>query len=119
MFSLQRRLPCKDHKCNSVTMSFRLSRSRWIALLAALFVLVQALGLGHTAAHADEPHEHHGIACELATVAHVQVVLPAVPPAPFVPAPAAQPAIAPVSSPLWIRPPGRAPPPRSPPVSQQ
>lgn len=94
----------------------RRSSSRRIALLAALIVFVQALALGHAAAHAEEAHDHYGIACDLSVVSHVQAVVPAPDPGPTL-LPETEPLIsATVSEPVWTRPPGRAPPPRSPPA---
>ena len=100
-------------------MSARHLPSHRLAFLAALFVFVQALALGHAAAHADEPHDHYGVTCDLAAVAHVQTVLPASSACPLV-FPVETGIITPqFSEPVWIRPPGRAPPPRSPPSLQQ
>ena len=100
-------------------MSARHHRTYRLAFLAALFVFVQALALGHAAAHADEPHDHYGVTCDLTAVAHVQIVLPDIVASPFV-FPVETAVTEPYfSQPLWIRPPGRAPPPRSPPSPQQ
>ncbi|KCZ59308.1 MULTISPECIES: hypothetical protein [Hyphomonas] len=100
-------------------MSFHRHRTLYLALLAALFVFVQAHALSHAAEHGDEPHDHYGAACELSVIATDQILLPAAPSEPFVlpPAPGAtEPCI---SAANWTRPPGRAPPPRSPPSLQQ
>ncbi|KCZ66437.1 hypothetical protein L53_03705 [Hyphomonas sp. L-53-1-40] len=100
-------------------MRARQSHTHHLAFLAALFVFVQALALGHAAAHADQPHDHYGVTCDLAAVAHVQTVLPDVPTSPFVLLIGTTVTEPQFSQPIWIRPPGRAPPPRSPPSSQQ
>lgn len=119
MFGRIWQLASASPKCNIVTMTARRPSSRRIALLAALIVFVQALALGHAAAHADEPHDHYGVTCDLSAVAHVQAVIPVVDPGP-VRLPDAVPLIAATgAAPVWIRPPGRAPPPRSPPTLHQ
>ena len=60
-------------------MSFHRHRTLYLALLAALFVFVQAHALGHAAEHGDEPHDHYGAACELSVIATDQILLPAAP----------------------------------------
>lgn len=100
-------------------MSILRVRTHQLAILTALFVFVQALALGHAAAHSDHPHEHYGVTCDLAAVSHVQTVLPDAPARPIVvqiETVVTQPQF---TAPIWIRPPGRAPPPRSPPSLQQ
>ncbi len=100
-------------------MTARRISSRRIALFAALFVFVQALALGHAAAHLDEPHEHHGVTCDLSAVTQVQAVVPVMETG-SLPLPQAEKIVAAtVTAPIWIRPPGRAPPPRSPPPLHQ
>ena len=80
---------------------------------------MQALAVGHAAAHADQPHKHYGVTCDLKAVAEAPAVLPKAEPVPQ-PAPAAEPLVIPdTQTPFWSRPPGRAPPPRSPPFLQQ
>tara|TARA_R100001086_G_C11640492_1_gene204397 strand:+ start:181 stop:459 length:279 start_codon:yes stop_codon:yes gene_type:complete len=91
-----------------------------IALLAALFVFVQALAFCHSSAHADEPHDHFGIACELTTVSSKSpFILPELPATGEISVTAGEPQKLVATPVLWTRPPGRAPPPRSPPSIQQ
>lgn len=89
-------------------------------LIAALFLWVQGAALFDSAAHGEQPHKHYGVTCEL-TKAVASEVAP-LPVAPALPAPprdvvqAEQPAL---DFRPWSRPPGRAPPPRSPPLLDQ
>ena len=89
-------------------------------LFTALFLWVQGAALFDAAAHGDEPHEHYGVSCEL-TVAVKGEVAP-LPLSPDLPKPprvfvlAEQPAL---DFRPWSQPPGRAPPPRSPPHLHQ
>lgn len=91
------------------------------AFLAALFLWVQGIALYDAAAHGDAPHEHYGVSCEL-TVAVKADVAP-LPLSPCLPEPVqrdvtrAEPLI--LDFRPWSRPPGRAPPPRSPPFLPQ
>ena len=100
-------------------MRVRPSHTHRLAFLAALFVFVQALALGHAAAHADQPHDHYGVTCDLTAVASIQIVLPDVPVSPYIYAIETKVTEPQFSQPTWTRPPGRAPPPRSPPSLQQ
>lgn len=95
----------------------RLSLTMKIAL-AAMFMCVQATGLSHAASYGDHPHEHGDIACSLDAVAEDEDVFLPAPPAPDdigVPSDAAPARITAPNHSFW--PPGRAPPPRSPPTS--
>ena len=65
-------------------MRVRQTHTHRLAFLAALFVFVQALALGHAAAHADQPHDHYGVTCDLTAVASIQIVLPDVPVSPYI-----------------------------------
>ncbi|WP_139792392.1 hypothetical protein [Henriciella litoralis] len=89
------------------------------ALIAALFLWVQGAALLDAAAHGEQPHEHYGISCDLHAVTTEVAPIPVTPqlPLPF------RTRIA-ISQPVlefrpWSQPPGRAPPPRSPPILQQ
>ncbi|RAN38120.1 hypothetical protein [Hyphomonas pacifica] len=101
-------------------MSKRRLHTHRLAFLAGLYIFVQALALGHSAAHADQPHKHYGVTCQLKVVAQDQAILPTfdtLPPA--LPAPEIAQTSFYIEAPRWSRPPGRAPPPRSPPSLQQ
>lgn len=90
------------------------------ALFTALFLWVQGVSLYDAAAHQDAPHEHYGIACELTKAVSAEVApLPTSPELPKPPrdfARVEQPAL---DFRPWSHPPGRAPPPRSPPFLLQ
>lgn len=89
-------------------------------ILAALFLWVQGAALYDAAAHGEAPHDHYGVSCEL-TKAVATKVAP-VPVCNTLPAPLAR---VEATTPFvqdfrpWSRPPGRAPPPRSPPAFNQ
>lgn len=89
-------------------------------LFTALFLWVQGAALYDAAAHGEQPHDHYGVSCEL-TLA-VKADIAPLPQAPAAPKPlhervrAEQPAL---DFRPWSRPPGHAPPPRSPPHLQQ
>ncbi|MEQ9315206.1 MAG: hypothetical protein RLN72_05095 [Henriciella sp.] len=90
------------------------------AVLAALFLWVQGAALFDAAAHGEQQHEHYGITCDLTKAVATKVApLPA---CDMLPAP---PATVEITAPVildfqpWSRPPGRAPPPRSPPAFHQ
>lgn len=86
------------------------------ALLAALFLWVQGAALYDAAAHGDAPHQHYGVACDLGHAVAPQAVpvptTPALPRPPLAFTVTQQPSL---DFRRWSRPPGRAPPPRSPP----
>lgn len=85
--------------------------------MAALFLWVQGAALFDAAAHGDEPHEHYGVSCELTLAVKGEIAsLPLAPASPMPPIKVelAPPAVANFRP--WSRPPGRAPPPRSPPA---
>jgi len=85
----------------------------------SLFVWSQAATLSHAAVHGDAPHEHDGVICDASIlVSEDQAVLPADAPAPYILAACATHPEAVVSNTIWIWPPERGPPPRSPPVTQ-
>ncbi|WP_143434536.1 hypothetical protein [Henriciella sp.] len=89
------------------------------AAIAALFLWVQGAALFDAAAHGDQPHDHYGISCDLKAVAHDVAPLPLSPDLPEPPR-----FFGTTEQPVsdyraWSRPPGRAPPPRSPPVFLQ
>lgn len=89
-------------------------------LFTALFLWVQGAALYDAAAHGEQPHEHYGVSCELSVAVTAEVA--PLPTAPALPKPlraiivAEQPAI---DFRPWSHPPGRAPPPRSPPALHQ
>ena len=89
-------------------------------LFTALFLWVQGVSLYDAAAHEDAPHEHYGVACELSQAMAAEVA--PLPEGPELPKPprafvlAEQPRL---NFRPWSHPPGRAPPPRSPPLLLQ
>lgn len=88
-------------------------------LVVALFMWVQGAALLDAAAHGEQPHDHYGISCDLQAVAAEVAPLPFSPELPKPPrvfALAEQPKL---DFRPWSRPPGRAPPPRSPPAFPQ
>ncbi|MEM5515488.1 hypothetical protein WNY37_00910 [Henriciella sp. AS95] len=89
-------------------------------ILAALFIWVQGAALFDAAAHGEAPHDHYGVACELTKAVATKVApVPVcnVLPAPPVSVVTATPFVQNFRS--WSRPPGQAPPPRSPPTFHQ
>lgn len=96
----------------------RLSLPIWLAaFLVAALVFAQAASLAHAAEHGDEPHDHAGITCELNALSGQQLALLPKPPlhAFVIVLPEAAGPV-PLIQRAWTRPPGRAPPPRGPPV---
>lgn len=91
----------------------------WV-LLAALTVFTQTVSLAHAASNGDAPHEHNGIACDLGGLVTPDVVIEPPVNVPilldFKPVKAA---ISTRQVIAWTWPPGRAPPPRSPPAITQ
>jgi hypothetical protein len=92
-------------------------------LKLAIIVMVawaQAISLSHATTYGEAPHEHEGVACDVGILASEEAaILPATCPAPLVPSLGeAQPQPT-ASTPVWIWPPERGPPPRSPPVNHQ
>lgn len=90
------------------------------AFIVTLFLWVQGAALYDAAAHGDAPHEHYGVTCDIANVVTPQVApLPATPGVPKPPRDftRAEPVI--LDFRPWSHPPGRAPPPRSPPALNQ
>ncbi|WP_084396246.1 hypothetical protein [Henriciella aquimarina] len=89
-------------------------------LLAALFLWVQGAAMFDAAAHGEQPHKHYGVSCELTKAVSAEVAL--LPAAPALPKPprdfvrTEQPTL---DFRPWSHPPGRAPPPRSPPHTDQ
>ena len=91
----------------------------WV-LLGALTFIVQAASLAHAASNGDAPHEHDGVTCELGLLVVQDAVIEP---------PIAVPTrlhLLPVRKIFlvrrtiaWTWPPGRAPPPRSPPTLNQ
>ena len=89
-------------------------------LVVALLLWVQGAALHDAAAHGDEPHEHYGLTCDLEHVVAPQIV--PLPTTPALPAPPREVVL--TDAPAldyrpWSRPPGQAPPPRSPPTPNQ
>lgn len=89
-------------------------------IFTALFLWVQGAALYDAAAHGEQPHDHYGVSCELTTAVHAEVA--PLPLAPALPVPPR--AILAAEQPTldfrpWSQPPGRAPPPRSPPALHQ
>ena len=90
---------------------------RWlVGALVALFFTLQSYSLSHASSYGDAPHEHDGVACSVTVLAddHV-VVLPTVPVFKTVISDVTETAYPDFTSALYIRPQGRAPPPRGPP----
>ena len=92
---------------------------RWlIGVFLTLFIGLQSYSIAHASEHGDEPHEHDGIACSVTVLADDHgVVLPTVPVFETVISDIAETAYPDFTSALYIRPQGRAPPPRGPPSS--
>ncbi|WP_409433436.1 hypothetical protein ACJ3XI_02725 [Litorimonas sp. RW-G-Af-16] len=88
-------------------------------VMAAMIVMifaVQSFALSHTAQFGDSPHEHNGVACDIAVVVSEQCVV--TPEITTFPAPAHDLDItdhAPYQDVAFISPQTRAPPPRAPP----
>ena len=92
---------------------------RWlIGVFLTLFIGLQSYSITHASEHGDAPHEHDGIACSVTVLADDHgVVLPTVPVFETVISDIAETAYPDFTSVLYIRPQGRAPPPRGPPAS--
>jgi len=87
-----------------------------VSLLAALFLLVQAGTWAHAAQYGDAPHEHDGVMCVVdAVTSEAACVLPIPPQSEPVANDQALPVFEPYVSVAYLTPPGRGPPPRSPP----
>ena len=91
--------------------------STFRVLCLSAFFIIQSLTLSHATEYNDEPHEHHGIVCEVTLIApDADLVMP---PAVIIVVPESY-ISAPVYSlpqaPKYLRPDGRAPPGRSPPT---
>ena len=84
----------------------------------ALFFALQSYGAAHASAYGDAPHEHDGVACSVTVISddHV-VVAPTLPAATLIISDAPEAVYPDFTSALYIRPQGRAPPPRGPPTS--
>ena len=92
---------------------------RWlIGVFLTLFIALQSSSLSHASTYGDAPHEHDGITCSVTVLADDhEVVLPTVPVFETVISDIAETAYPDFTSVLYIRPQGRAPPPRGPPAS--
>ena len=93
--------------------------SAFRALCLSVFFIIQSLTLSHAVEYNGEPHEHDGIVCEVTLIAvDTDDVTP---PPVMVSAPDAYIVIAVYTvpqEPEYLRPDGRAPPGRSPPLTQ-
>ena len=88
-----------------------------IGVLIVLFVSLQTVAISHASQHGDMPHSHDGLVCDVEAIAdNVEIIEPAL----IVDGPAvyviAESFDAPIIEVSYQRPPGRAPPPRSPPA---
>jgi len=89
-------------------------------LFAAFMLWLQAATLAHASAYDGPDHSHNDVVCDLELIAEDDALLiPAIPEliAPNFETVREIPAFAPIG--LWLRPPGRAPPPRGPPLTKQ
>lgn len=93
--------------------------SAFRVLCLSAFFIIQSLTLSHAVEYNGEPHEHDGIVCEVTLIASdVEAV---VPPAVIIVVPErfiSVPAYTVPQAPKYLRPDGRAPPSRSPPLTQ-
>lgn len=90
------------------------------AVFIVLFLWIQGVALYDAAAHGEQPHDHYGVSCELTTAVHAEVApLPAAPPLPKPPRAILAGELPTLDFRPWSQPPGRAPPPRSPPALHQ
>lgn len=99
-------------------MNFKHIYRMALSLFALLIVSLQSSAISHAAQYDDAPHEHDGVVCVVdAITSDTQVVLPA----PLIlSAPAEQPDAVfetVFNTAAYVTPPGRAPPPRSPPYT--
>lgn len=82
----------------------------------ALFFALQSYSLSHATAHGGEPHEHDGIACAVTVIADDHaVIIPSPPIFDTIDIDLSKTVYPDFTSALYIRPQGRAPPPRGPP----
>ena len=118
MFAVQMALVRIALYCYKITMQVARTLLVLKTLLAATLLWVQAAGLADAATHGDQPHKHSGITCDMHTLAQAPVVLPELLIPPYIHDTDVYTHFILVTAPAWLRPPGRAPPPRSPPTSQ-
>jgi len=92
---------------------------RWIiGVFIALFISLQSYSLSHANTYGDAPHEHDGIACAVTVLADEELaILPAVPVFEAVTSDISETTYPDFTSALYLKPQGRAPPPRGPPSS--
>lgn len=92
---------------------------RWlIGAFIALFFALQSYSLSHAVSYGDAPHEHDGIACAVTVLADDQLaVLPVAPVFEAVKSEISETAYPDFTSAAYLKPQGRAPPPRGPPSS--
>lgn len=92
---------------------------RWLlGVFIALFFALQSYSLAHASSHSEAPHEHDGIACSVTVLADDNVaLLPTVPVFETIFSDTSETVYPDFISVLYVRPQGRAPPPRGPPAS--
>jgi hypothetical protein len=92
---------------------------RWlVSAFIALFFALQSYSISHASNYSDAPHEHDGIACSVTVLADDQmVIMPTAPILGSIEVELSETVYPDFTSALYIRPQGRAPPPRGPPAS--
>ena len=93
------------------------SSYRWLmGAFIALFFALQSYSLSHASTYGDAPHEHDGIACSVTVLADDQmVIIPTAPIFDSIEAELSETVYPDFTSALYLKPQGRAPPPRGPP----
>jgi hypothetical protein len=104
-----------------ITFMIRSRTYHWtIGLFIGLFLLVQASTIVHATQYGDGPHEHDGVMCVAGAVScEEQVILPTPAVEPILLAVIVLPHEFKFVSVAYLTPQGRAPPPRSPPLTIQ
>ena len=95
------------------------SSYRWLlGAFIVLFFALQSFSLAHATSHGNEPHEHEGIACSITVLADDQmVIMPSPPIFDSLEVELSETVYPGFTSALYLKPQGRAPPPRGPPSS--
>ncbi|MDA8708062.1 hypothetical protein N9M10_01685 [Hellea sp.] len=92
---------------------------RWlVGAFIALFFAMQSYGAAHASAYGDSPHDHDGVACSVTVVSNDHIAIAPPPPVtPLITSDSVETVYPDFTSVTYLRPQGRAPPPRGPPTS--